>query len=295
MKSQDTKFQKSKRILYCTNSSCKTNKFPSDIWHTRTMVPIYCLTYPKNNLVKGFEKQVFHICSECGTYNFENFGKPITNTPLNLHTYIIPEYLTKEFNLMIESNGTKHCLFCKCDNIVDYDTKSITMNSSKPVYKITNCVYKLFIRGDPRRNYVGFLCLNCKAVYYVSTFKKIKWPFSTTQTINPFSPWNKLYKIKQQKDKKYDDFYNNKLWEDSPIEWQELKIWRKFSIEKPIHNQQKITLVSLGIQHTGGIHESKSSRVTVTLENLTVRQAKKIIEKFGSKQQKQDLILLGYT
>jgi len=73
------------------------------------------------------------------------------------------------------------------------------------------------------------------------------------------------------------------------IEKQKLKVWRKFKVNEPSKNQRIIDIVYLGSQHTGGVREPRSDRLTITLANLTIRQAKKAIKLFGTKRQKEQL------
>lgn len=283
MNFQDTK--RGKRSLYCRNPNCETNQLGSKKWHKKTLIPIKCLTYP--NSKQEPEKQIFYICEICSDHNFENFGKPLTNTPLNLKTYLIPTLKIGLFYQMIESRGPQHCIFCKLNEKVDYDEVSISQNTLKPVYKIKPSVYKLFVKGDPRRDYIGFLCLNCEAIYYDPNFK-INWGLQDKRTINPIKPWQEVFEKKQAMDEQYLNFLKEKAVPSQEIERQKAYTWRKFKVEEP-PKSEILEIDFLITYHTGGIYEPRSDRISITLENLTIRQAKKAIKLFGSKQQNESM------
>lgn len=281
-------------MLYCRNPNCETNQLTSKLWHNRTLLPIKCLTYP--NKKQEPEKLIFYICSKCSYYDFENFGRPLTNVPLNLQTFLIPESKLTLFYEIIDSRGQQDCPFCELNELVDYDEKYIdkSKKTSKPVFKIKPSVYKLFIKGDStknesRRNYIGFLCLNCSAICYDPNFKKVKWSISEVRHINPLRTWNEVYKKKQEMNEEYLELLEVKTTPSNEIEKQKLKVWRKFKVNEPSKNQRIIDIVYLGPQHTGGVREPRSDRLTITLANLTIRQAKKAIKLFGTKRQKEQL------
>jgi hypothetical protein len=91
------------------------------------------------------------------------------------------EYLN-QINLLVDLLPINHHLFCYRLGLY------LSTNVSEPVYILKNCVFKIFIRGMPRRQYIGFLCTNCKAIYYSPDFDRAKWAIRERRTINPIKP-----------------------------------------------------------------------------------------------------------
>jgi hypothetical protein len=82
---------------------------------------------------------------------------------------------------------------------------------------------------------------------------------------------------------------NEKTNVNNRIRKQQLNTWHSLKIDVPPQHQRQIIIDYLGPKHTGGWYEEKPKRVTITLMDLTVRQAKKLILKYGSSQQKKEV------
>lgn len=330
MNFQDRLAKKQKnRSLYCRNTTCDTNKIGSKLGK-KSLIGINCILSQNS---KESEKLIFYICKECECYNFDNFGKPLTDEPLNLQTYFIPEFLEGQYQKMFNSRGPQKCLFCTLDKIVSKSSEFIKQNeidkiekeierqekelsfehsdettlklrdqledyltklselklTTNPVYTIMPCVYKLFTKGEPRRNHIGFLCLQCKAIYYNPNFKDVKWQRVEQKEINPLQSWNEAYKTRFEIKKK-------KIDKNNKIEKQEQKTWNSFDITKPPkkEEQESIKILYLSPRYTGGIHDFRPRTYSVLLENLTLSKAIKAIKKFGSEHQKEEFRQLGY-
>jgi len=327
MKVQDRLVKRKTRSLYCRNPLCEINKIGSKLGK-KSLIGINCVISQNS---KESEKLIFYICKECENYNFDNFGKPLTDTPLNLRTYFIPESLDEHFQKIINSHGLQKCLFCTLDKIVSKHeeyvkqdeinkteskiiklkkqlefehSESITRefqnqltklennleqlkSTSKPVYTITPCVYRLFTKGKPRRNHRGFLCLQCNAIYYDPNFKDVKWQSVEQRQINPLRALNEAYKTRLEIIKK-------KIDKKSVYEKQEQSTWNSFDIPEPPEKQKSINILYIGPRHTGGISDYRPRTYSVLLENLTLNKAIKAIKKYGSDQQKEEFRRLGY-
>jgi len=316
LKFQDT-LSKRKRVLLCRNPKCETNSLTKK-WHKKSLLGIKTIIYTEP---KELEKLIFYICSKCGYYNFDNFGKPITNQPLNLHAYIIQDELDKDYEKMLKSRSSTRCLYCQLNSIVDFDDEFINKEkiedlenklefaldendqeqlkneikylkkNTKPIYKIKKSIYKLFIKGKPRRDYIGFLCLNCKSIYYDSAFKKVNWQNMTIEKINPTKPLIEVYEKKAELHLEYQKMVKEKTTNNA-IRKQELETWENLQVKKPGESSY-YQLKYFGPHHTGGSYESRMDRISLTLDNLTIRKAKKIIESFGTKEQKEEIEKLG--
>lgn len=304
------------RAIYCKNPLCKVNQLLSKKHNERTLKSINCLITDQE---KNVEKQLFYVCSECAYYDFSNFGRPLTSENLNLQTYIIPDSFEELYFKMLKPQGSQKCLFCNLENIVsshseyfyeseiesikreleldilDNERKELEkqisklQKTTKPIYEIKPCTYKLFTKEPTkRRNYIGYLCLACKAVYYDSNFKEIDWKRISEQyneiedrTINPFTAWNEIYqqKLKIQKRKT-----------DRDIENQESETWQSLKIKKPPKEQKEISIKYLGPRYTSsGWDTERPERFSVNLENLTLRKAIQVLKKYGSDQQKEEI------
>lgn len=312
-----------KRLLICRDPKCEANQLSSKKWHKRTLLPIKCLA--SSNSRQKSEKLLYYICSECSYYNCDSFGKPVTNLPLNLQTYVIPDHIIEDFEKMVKSRGPQKCLFCKLGEIIDADNEYVEkeeinrlenqlkeehsldikkefeerlgrLKSTRiPIYKIKESVYKLFIKGKPkRRDYVGFLCLNCNAIFYDPGFNYVKWPRTEIRKINPTAPWSKLFNKKMWNELKYHRLKKLETNTNNMVEKQELETWHNLEIESP-PSPHDIEIKYLGPVDTGGIpSEPRTDRVTITLENLTIRKAIEAIRKFGSEELKEEFMRLGY-
>ena len=313
--------KKKTRIIYCKNSVCAVNQLLSKKHNQRTLKSINCLITDQE---KDIEKQLFYICSECGYYDFSNFDRPITSESLNLQTFIIPDSFEESYSKMLKPKSSQKCLFCNLENIVsshseyfykseievkkreieldisDNEKKELEkkifnlQKTSKPIYELKPCVYRLFTKIPKRRNYLGFLCLNCKAIYYDPNFKEIEWKRILEQynavfedeTINPLHAWNEIYeqKLKLQKRKTPNE-----------IEIQESETWKNFKIEEPPQEQEEISIKFLGSQHTSiGLDVERPERFSIRLDDLTLRKAVHAIKDYGSKRQKEELRQFGY-
>ena len=337
-----TGVRKKSRIIYCKNRLCDVNKFPSKKHNERTLKSIICLITDQE---KDIEKQLFYVCSECAYYDFSNFGRPLTSENLNLKTYIIPDSFEELYSKMLKPQGSQKCLFCNLENIVsshlelfykseietkkrelklhisDNERKELEKQISKlqkterPIYEIKPCIYKLFTKEPAkRRNYIGYLCLACKAVYYDSNFKEIDWKRISEQykqdfedeTINLFAVWNKIYQQKLQKMKEYKKLKEKEnLLENKEeikhfelkyaITKQELETWQSLKIKKPPKKQEEISIKYLGPRYTSsGFDIKRPERFSLTLENLTLRKFMHAINDYGSDQQKEELRQFGY-
>jgi len=317
-----TGVRKKTRIIYCKKPICEVNQLLSKKHNERTLKSIICLI---PNQDKDIEKQLFYICSECGYYDFSNFGKPITNEPLNLQTFIIPDSFEKSYSKMLKPKSSQKCLFCNLENIVsshaeyfykseieekkreieldisDKEKKELEkqinelQSTTRPIYELKPCVYKLFTKEPGiRRNYIGYLCLACKAVYYEPNFKDIEWERISDQyneifeykTINLFTAWNEIYqqKLKMRKRKT-----------DGEIEKQESETWQSLKIKKPSKEQEEISIKYLGPKHTSsGFDTERPERFSIRLDNLTLRKTIQVLKKYGSDQQKEELNRIGY-
>jgi len=315
LKFQDT-LVKRKRVLLCRNPRCDTNLLTTKKWHKKSLLGIKTLVYSTE-----LEKLVFYVCSECGYYNFENFGKPITNQPMNLHVYIIQDAFDKDYEKMLKSRGPSNCLYCELKSIIDYDSEFVNKEkieelenrlefsldddqeqlknkienlkrTTKPVYKIKQSVYKLFIKGKPRRGYIGFLCLNCQSIYYDPRFKKVNWQNMNIKKVNPIKPLINVYEKKKELHLEYQKLKKRKTTANNEIRIQELETWENLQVKKP-SKPYDYELKYLGLNYTGGLYEPRTERISLTLENLTIRQIKKAIKLFGTEEQKEEIERLG--
>jgi len=333
--------KKKTRIIYCKNSICAVNQLLSKKQNERTLKSINCLITDQE---KDIEKQLFYICSECGYYDFSNFGRPITNEPLNLQTFIIPNSLEKSYSKMLKPKSSQKCLFCNLENIVsshaeyfykseiekkkkeikldisDNEKKELEkqinelQSTTRPIYELKSCVYKLFTKIPKRRNYIGFLCLNCEAIYYDPKFKDTDWKRISEQynqifedkMINPFHVWNEIYQEKFQKMEEYASLKKEEnLLKNIEVEKdfeskhgirkQELETWENFKIKEPPQEQEEISIKYLGPQHTSiGFNVVRPERFSIKLDNLTLRKAVHVIKNYGSEHQKEELRQFGY-
>ena len=315
-----------KRVLYCKNPLCKVNKPQTKNYNKRTLISISYI------LGQDSEKQIYYICTECGSYDFSNFDNLFLGPHLDLKTYIVHDSYFNSISKMINTPGHQKCIFCKFDKIItyryEYSNKSeieeiekelnlnITNNEKKkleheikelkksqiPIFETGSCTYKLFTNKPKKRNYIGYLCFACKSIYYNSDFNQIDWqrisqPYNQIfedEIINPSKVWNEIYQEKQQNAKKYSKLKNEKTNPSNKIEKQEFETWEQFKLPKrPEKNET--TLMSLGARHTlDGWDLSRPDRFTVQLDNLTLRNFIKITKQFGSESQKNELISLGY-
>ncbi len=327
---QDTLDSKNRRLL-CQNPKCTVNQFPSRNRSLRkkALLPIRCLLYPEQS--KYPEKVIFYICTKCGDYNFELFGRPLTNAkngnPLNLQTCIIPESYLSQFESIIQSRGTQTCIFCTRDKVVssheelihqekitelEFEVKRIEdidkskahklvekimklSSTAKPVYEIMPCVYKLFVKGKPRRRYVGYLCLCCETIYYDSNFQDIQWDDSNKEQRDPYEPWRELFKEKIMCEEVFKKLSKEETNPNNEIEKQRVSVWHKFRVSKPptADNSSKIPIIVMNRIHTGGDHTFRPEKISITLENLTQKQAVLLIKKYGSNKQKNELQMMG--
>ncbi|MCH7561382.1 MAG: hypothetical protein IIC67_08485 [Thaumarchaeota archaeon] len=319
------------RRLLCQNPQCTVNLFPSRNRSLRkkALLPIRCLLYPEQSEYQ--EKVIFYICTKCGNYNFELFGKPLTNakngSPLLLQTCIIPEDFSLKFESMIQSRGSQTCIFCTRDKLVGshqelvHQEKIIELefkirriedidkgkahklteeikelySTSKPVYEMTPCVYKLFVKGKPRRRYVGYLCLCCEAIYYDSSFQDIQWDDSDEELRDPYKPWRELFKEKIKCEAIFKKISNKKTNPNDEIEKQRISVWHKFKVSEPPTEDKspKIPIITMGMHHTGEFYSFRPERISITLENLTQKQAALLIKKYGTNMQKDELQMMG--
>jgi len=324
------------RVLYCKYPLCDVNQLLSKKHDKRTLASVYYLISDQGT---DTEKHFCYICKECSYYDFSNFGRPLTYEALNLQTYIIPDSYSKSFSKLIEPRSSQKCLFCTQDKIINYDYEDVykleiedkermlkldlpdkekeeleneiakLKTTTKPIYKIIPCVYKLFTKQPSRRNYVGFLCLVCNAIYYDTNFKDIDWKQASKKykkdrgiedrTINPFSTWNKIYQEKAKeykKLKKEEKKLDPKMFNQNyGIRMQELETWRRLRIKKPPEIQDEISIKYLGPQHTqSGSDAIRPERYDLKLVKLTRRKFIRAIKDYGSEEQKQVLIGMGY-
>jgi len=326
----DTKNSKNRRLL-CQNPRCTVNLFPSRNRSLRkkALLPIRCLLYPEQGEYP--EKVIFYICKKCRGYNFELFGRPLTNvkngSPLLLHTCIISEDFSLKYESMIKSRGVQKCLFCTRDKVVssheelvnqqkitelefeinrieDIDNRKAhklaekikkLSSTAKPIYEIMPCVYKLFVKGKPRRRYVGYLCLCCETIYYDSNFQDIQWDESNKESRDPYEPWRELFKEKTKCEKIFEKLSKEETNPNNEIEKQRVSVWHKFRVSKPptADNSSKIPIIVMNRIHTGGDHTFRPEKISITLENLTQKQAVLLIKKYGSNKQKNELQMMG--
>jgi len=355
---QDTLDSKNRRLL-CQNPKCTVNQFPSRNRSLRkkALLPIRCLLYPEQS--KYPEKVIFYICTKCGDYNFELFGRPLTNAkngnPLNLQTCIIPESYLSQFESIIQSRGTQTCIFCTRDKVVssheelihqekitelEFEVKRIEdidkskahklvekimklSSTAKPVYEIMPCVYKLFVKGKPRRRYVGYLCLCCETIYYDSNFQDIQWDDSDKELRDPYKPWREIFKEKIKNEEVFKKLSKEKIKNEevfkklskekikneevfkklskektnpnNEIEKQRISVWHKLKVNEPPKEEDhsKISIINRGMYHTGGFPSFRPEKISITLENLTQKKAKLLIKKYGSNKQKTELQMMG--
>jgi len=291
-------------------------------------LPIRCLLYPEQS--KSPEKVIFYICTKCGDYNFELFGRPLTNvkngSPLLLHTCIIPEDFSLKFESMIQSRGIQTCIFCTRNKLVsshselvhqekitelefvinrieDIDRSKVHMlskeikklrSTTRPVYETIPCVYKLFVKGKPRRRYVGYLCLCCETIYYDSSFQDIQWDDSDKVLRDIYEPWRELFKEKIKCEKIFKKLSKEETNPNNEIEKQRVSVWHNFRVREPPTEDKspKIPIIVMGMLHTGGDYSFRPEKISITLENLTQKQASSLIKKYGTNFQKAEMQMM---
>jgi len=325
----DIKNSKNRRLL-CQNKQCTVNQFPSRNRSLRkkALLPIRCLLYPEQS--EHPEKVIFYICTKCGYYNFELFGRPLTNvkngSPLFLQTCFIPEDFSSKFESMIKSRGTQTCLFCTKDEVVSSHevlvhqekitelkfkinrienidkgkahmlTKEIKKlrSSAIPVYETMPCVYKLFVKGKPRRRYVGYLCLCCETIYFDSSFQDIQWEDSKKDFIDPYEPWRKLFKEKTKCEKIFKKLSKEETNPDNRVEKQRVSVWHKFKVSEPPTEDKspEISIMMMNNHYTGGWISYRPEKISITLENLSQKQASSLIKKYGTNLQQAEMQMM---
>jgi len=239
----------------------------------------------------------------------------------------MPESFSSKFESMIKSRGIQTCIFCTRDKVVsshevlahqekitdlEFEIKRIEdidrtkadklskeikklRSTSRPVYETMPCVYKLFVKGKPRRRYVGYLCLCCEAIYYDSSFKDIEWNDSDKELIDPYEPWRDSFKEKIRCEEIFKKLSKQKTNPNNEIEKQRVSIWHKLRVNEPPDKDHSpnIEIVNMGMHHTGGIYDQRPERISITLENLTQKQAASLIKKYGTHLQKAEMQLMG--
>jgi len=325
----DAKNIKNRRLL-CQNLQCTVNQFPSRNRSLRkkALLPIRCLLYPEQSEYQ--EKVIFYICTKCGDYNFDLFDRPLTNarngSPLLLQSCIIPKDFSLKFESMIKSRGTQTCLFCTRDKVVSSHDELIHQekitelefeinriedidngkahklaekikklrSTAKPVYEMMPCVYKLFVKGKPRRRYIGYLCLCCEVIYYDSSFQDIQWDDFNKELRDIYQPWRELSKEKTKCEAIFKKLSKEKTNPNNAIEQQKVSVWHKFKVSEPPTEDKspKIVINTSGMHHTGGMMSFRPERISITLENLTQKQASSLIKKYGTDFQKAEMQLM---
>jgi len=256
-----------KRKEYCDNFSCETNNILSAKYHTKTLIPIcynsyYTLKKGKKETKTRVNSVAFYVCKECSIPS--EFSKiPFKEIIYNFKVNLIPRSYTERFNDLITSKKISKCLFCEQTKVKDYFIKKIDEKTSQRVPIIKKCVLKLFLKES--REYVGFLCGSCKMVYFYKKFTQVNWDIA-------------------YKDQEVDVLANTSL---SKSQLNKMGLEEK----KKIMNFDSIGSFST----TEGIKE-KPMKTRVTLPPLTVTkiQAKKIIEKYGTKEQKEAFSRLNF-
>jgi len=167
--------------------------------------------------------------------------------------------------------------------------------TDKPVYEIMPCVYKLFVKGKPRRRYVGYLCLCCEAIYYDSNFQDIQWDDSDKELRDPYKPWREIFKEKIKNGEVFKKLSKEKTNSNNEIEKQRISVWHKLKVNEPPKEEDysKISIINRGMHHTGGFPSFRPEKISITLENLTQKQAELLIKKYGSNKQKTELQMMG--
>ncbi len=282
------------RILLCTNRMCEVNRLSSK-HRKRTMLGIYCLTHSDNSSKKEnsqVEKLLFYVCKECLLFDFSPFGKPVYESVTHLHINRMPSKFTSKFNEIENSRGIQKCLFCGLKERVGCDYRRIDESTEEPDYKIKPCVFKLFVKEGKRRNYVGFLCLQCNSVYFKHNFQFFT-KNSFKQSRRPFDIWVEIAKKKRKAITEYKTVSLEETNDSNRIDKQRLKTWNALKLNQPPSNET-IEFDALGMHYTGGMREEIPQRHTLTLENLTLSKYKEAVKRFGTEQQKNELIRLGY-
>ena len=252
--------KKMKRKEYCDNFSCETNNILSAKFHTKTLIPIYYNSYytlkrGKKETKTRVNSVAFYVCKECSIPS--EFSKiPFKEIIYNLKVNFIPRSYTERFNDLITSKKTPECLFCEQTKVKDYFIKKIDEKTSQRVPIIKKCVLKLFLKES--REYVGFLCGSCKMIYFSKKFTQVNWDIA-------------------YKDQEVDVLANASL---SKSQLNKMGLGEKKKIE---------LFDSIGSFSTSeGIKERpKQNKVTLPFLTVTIKQAKTIIEKYGSAEQKE--------
>lgn len=227
---------------------------------------------------------------------------------------------------MIKSRGSQTCLFCTRDTVVSsheelVHQKEITelgfeinriedidnstalklakeikklRSTSRPVYETMPCVYKLFVKGKPRRRYVGYLCLCCETIYYDSSFQDIQWEDSDKELRDPYEPWRELFEEKTKCEKIFKKLSKEKAIPNNEIEKQRVSVWHKLKVSEPPTEDKspKIVIDVMGMHYTGGEFLFRPEKISITLKNLTQKQASSLIKQYGTNMQKAEMQMM---
>ncbi|GEM_PF-6653494 len=255
-------------------------------------------------LSNGSEKMLFYVCSVCGHFDFSPFANfPFRNNLLSVVMAKIPRNRTSDFINLKNSRTAKKCLFCGQENTVENienhhpvnETGEYTNNTSFPTPTLINTVWGLFLKGkNPRRNYIGYLCMLCKRIYFDESFVTFQHSSSETQ-VDP----NEYSLDLNNKMKKAIEFLkkvekeNNVSTEALNHYRDEVKVWKKLAINPPSFTNEP--LETFGMFPTNIYlqenmeQKAKRDRVTVILYEQTKSNAKYLIETYGTEEQKASL------
>lgn len=243
---------------YCENPSCTTNNLLSSNYHTKTLIPICYNSYQAKG--KRSNRTAFYICKECS--NPSEFSRiPFRERIYNLKINFISNSYSRRFEELIQSKKKNECLFCEQNEVKTFSPHRIDKKTTEQIPITKKCVLKLFLKDY--RKYIGFLCGSCRMVYF-QKFNLVKW--------------NIAYM-----DQEVDVLANTDLTKQ---QLNEMGLVEKKKI---------IVFDSIGSFSTSEGIKDKPLKNRVTLPPLTVTrtQAKKIIEKYGTDEQKQALHLLS--
>ncbi len=156
------------------------------------------------------------------------------------------------------------------------------------------CVYKLFVKGKPRRRYVGYLCLCCETIFYDSSFQDVQWEDSNKDSMDPYEPWRELFEEKTKCEKIFKKISKADTIPDNEIEKQRVSVWHKLKVSKPPTEDKspEISIMMMNNHYTGGLISYRPEKIRIILENLTQKQAASLIKKYGTNLQQAEMQMM---
>ena len=168
----------------------------------------------------------------------------------------IPFSYEERFGNLIKSIKNSVCLFCEQNFVETFEEKRIDAKTSERIPIKKPCIVKLFHKIPHK--HVGYFCSSCKMCYLSTEFKEVNWDIA---------------------------------YKSQPVDvLSEVKLGKKALEKMGLFEKKKIlTFDSIGSFSTSeGVKEPiKKGYVTIPPLRVTKKQARKLIEKYGSPKQKK--------